>query len=381
MKLRAAEFFAGIGLVRAAIEHVGFDVVFANDIEPSKRAIYEANFGGEHFVLDDVRNVLGSAIPNIDLATASFPCTDLSLAGNRLGLSGQQSGMFWEFARILDEMGARRPAVVLLENVLGFATSHGGADIAAAIKRLNELGYTCDIFTLDAKFFLPQSRPRLFIVAAQNLPPTPPISSNALRPAWVRNLLEAHPELNIRAMPLIPPSETKMTIADVIEPMPTTDVRWWKGERLQAFTQSLSAGQAQRLDQMRTASKTTWATAYRRTRNHVAVWEIRADAVSGCLRTARGGSSKQAVVEAGHDKVRVRWMTAREYARLQGVPGFNIDGLSENAAMFGFGDAVCVPVVSWIAREYLRPLLDGTLQVPEFPVGHTSVHRQISFNL
>jgi DNA (cytosine-5)-methyltransferase 1 len=110
-------------LVRLALENEGFEVVFANDIEPSKGAMYAANFDASHFVLDDVRRVRGADVPCVDLATASFPCTDLSLAGCRAGLGGTQSGMFWEFARVLEEMGGRRPRAVLLENVVGFATS------------------------------------------------------------------------------------------------------------------------------------------------------------------------------------------------------------------------------------------------------------------
>ena len=107
-----------------------------------------------------------------------------------------------------------------------------------------------------------------------------------------------------------------------------------------------------------------WATAYRRTRNGKPAWEIRPDAISGCLRTARGGSSKQAVLQAGRgvSQFRIRWMTAVEYARLQGADGYAIDGVSENTAVFGFGDAVCVPVVSWLARAYLVPLLSGHLE-------------------
>ena len=122
---RAAEFFAGIGLVRQALEDVGFSVVFANDIEETKRDMYAANFDASEFVSGDVRDVCGKDVPDIELATASFPCTDLSLAGNRAGLVGVQSSMFWEFARILDEMGHRRPKTALLENVPSFATSMG----------------------------------------------------------------------------------------------------------------------------------------------------------------------------------------------------------------------------------------------------------------
>ena len=125
--LRAAEFFAGIGLVRMALQRAGIDVVWANDIEPIKERIYSENFGTADFRLGDVRQLRGSDLPDVDVATASFPCTDLSLAGWRRGLAGSGSGMFWEFARVLWEMGDRRPQAILLENVPGFVTSHGGA--------------------------------------------------------------------------------------------------------------------------------------------------------------------------------------------------------------------------------------------------------------
>lgn len=356
---RAAEFFAGIGLVRRALEQECFDVVFANDIEPDKHALYAANFDASDFVLGDVQCVSGGDVPDIDLATASFPCTDLSLAGNRAGLAGKSSGMFWEFARILDEMGARRPPVVLLENVVGFATSHGGDDMSAAIARLNRLGYCCDVFVVDARRFVPQSRPRMFIVGSIFELAKQDGWSGELRPAWIREFVESHPELKMKALPLRVPTNSTSTIASCIEKMPASDDRWWNAARLSRFIDSLSPLQAERLAKLRRRDRLIWATAYRRTRHGHAVWEIRPDAVSGCLRTARGGSSKQAVVEAGKGKVRVRWMTATEYARLQGAPDFRIDGVRENAAIFGFGDAVCVPVVAWIARTYLRPLLDG----------------------
>jgi DNA (cytosine-5)-methyltransferase 1 len=125
------------------------------------------------------------------------------------------------------------------------------------------------------------------------------------------------------------------------------------------FVDSLSALQLERLDALRNRRALTWRTAYRRTRGGVAVWEIRPDAVAGCLRTARGGSSKQAVVEAGGGDLRVRWMTASEYAALQGAADHSFSSVSENKARFGFGVAVCVPVISWIASHYLVPLCAG----------------------
>lgn len=358
---RAAEFFAGIGLVRRALEDVGFSVVFANDIEAAKRDMYAANFDASHFVCGDVRDVRGDDVPDIDLATASFPCTDLSLAGNRAGLAGTQSSMFWEFARILGEMRHRRPGVVLLENVPSFATSHGGADLRAALTKLNCLGYSCDLFVLDARRFVPQSRPRLFVVAAME-PSDDQDWNGELRPPWIADFARRHPELRLHARRLHVPPMALRSLADIVERVRHDDPRWWEAARLTRFTGSLSPIQAQRLVGLRSSRKLVWATAYRRTRQGRAVWEIRNDSISGCLRTARGGSSRQALVQAGRGGLRVRWMTPREYARLQGAPDYRLDEtITVNQALFGFGDAVCVPAVAWIAKNYVRPLVFGAV--------------------
>lgn len=340
---RAAEFFAGIGLVRVALERSGIDVVWANDIEPCKQRVYEENFGRGDLTLADICTVRGADLPDVDLATASFPCTDLSLAGNRRGIRAGESSMFWEFARILDEMGQRRPHVVLLENVPGFASSHGGRDLQEALERLSKLGYSCDVFTIDAAHFVPQSRQRMFIAGVQ-APPS----------EWT---VQSDDGLRRHRWPLVLPQPSTATLADAVQRLSSVNCRWWDADRTAQFLTSLSAVQRARLDALQKGKRTTWRTAYRRTRKGVAMWEIRADALAGCLRTARGGSSKQAVVEAGRGKVRVRWMTAREYAALQGAPDHKFSSVSENKAMFGFGDAVCVPVIAWIAHEYLVPLL------------------------
>ena len=169
-KPRVAEFFAGIGLVRMGLEEAGFEVVFANDVDAKKREMYALNFGGAEFALADIRSIRGSDVPDVDLATASFPCTDLSLAGGRAGLRGKESGLVGEFLRVLREMGERRPAAVMIENVPAFGSSNEGADLRDTLAELNELGYTCDAALLDARRFVPQSRPRLFVIGALEPP-------------------------------------------------------------------------------------------------------------------------------------------------------------------------------------------------------------------
>lgn len=365
---RAAEFFAGVGLVRLALESEGFRVVFANDIEPAKESIYRSNFDASEFLLGDVRAVRDGDVPDVDLATASFPCTDLSLAGNRAGLKGRESSMFYEFARVLHQMGDRKPRAVLLENVVGFATSHGGRDLESAIAQLNRLGYCCDVFAIDAKRFVPQSRPRMFVVGAlDRIDNEPDWSPTELRPAWVERFVASHPKLDMQCLPLSLGPRPVRRLVDVVERLRAADPRWWEKDRVGRFVASLSQIQADRLDRLSVGRKLSWATAYRRTRGGRAVWEIRDDEISGCLRTARGGSSKQALVEAGRGKARIRWMTPREYARLQGAPDFDVSAVTENKALYGLGDAVCVPVISWIAQNYLVPLLGGELTADQRP--------------
>jgi DNA (cytosine-5)-methyltransferase 1 len=362
----AAEFFAGIGLVRLGLEAAGFEVVWSNDIEPDKHRMYRGHFTDaadrHEFELGDIGAVTGPAMPaDLSLAWGSFPCTDLSLAGWRRGLIGKHSSTFWHFTRVMEEMGSAKPRVVALENVVGLATSHGGEDLAAAIGELNRLGYSVDVLTLDARRFVPQSRPRLFLIGALDAPDDEPVPASELRPDWLQSVFGDPTLRTHRAALPSPPAPLTAGLGDVVERFGPGHEHWWSPERTALFTGSLSPIQDGRLQAMMRGKTYSYRTAYRRTRNGVAVWEIRPDDVSGCLRTARGGSSKQAVVQAGHGQVRVRWMTPREYARLMGAPEYRLDGLRRNQALFGFGDAVCVPVVAWLAEHYLLPLVRGEL--------------------
>jgi len=361
---RALEFFAGIGLARLGLEAAGFRVVWSNDYEPDKRAMYEGNFGctpGHRFVLGDIREVRGGDMPrDIALAWASSPCTDLSLAGSRAGLRGAESGVFWEFVRVLEEMGAVRPPVAVLENVVGLATSHGGEDLAAAVRAFNDLGYSVDVLSIDARRFVPQSRPRLFLVGAAIPPATRWQDANDLRPDWLWRVFGDTTLRTHRACLPSPPAPLTSGLGVYVEELPLADERWWDDERTGAFLASLSVTQRRRVAQLRRSPGVSYRTAYRRTRGGVAVWEVRPDDVAGCLRTARGGSSKQAVVRLGGGHLRVRWMTPREYANLMGAGHYCLDGARTNQSLFGFGDAVAVPVVEWLAKNYLMPLVTGS---------------------
>lgn len=344
------------------LERAGCHVVWANDFEPAKRQMYEGHFrdGSSHYVLGDIRNATAEQLPDdVDIAWASSPCTDLSLAGGRAGLAGEASGTFWEFVRILAELGERRPRVAVLENVVGLASSHGGDDLVAAIAAFNELGYSVDVLVIDARRFVPQSRARLFLVGLQDPPVVSDLAPSELRPDWL-DWIFSDVDLRTHRSPLRQlPAPLTGGLGGIVERLDPDDDRWWDSARTDRFVQSLSEVQRHRVESLMAQPFTTYRTAYRRTRGGSAVWEVRPDDLSGCLRTARGGSSKQAVAQFGEGLVKVRWMTPREYARLMGAPDYELDGLRASQVLFGFGDAVAVPVVAWLAREYLVPALVG----------------------
>ncbi|MBM3607920.1 MAG: DNA cytosine methyltransferase, partial [Alphaproteobacteria bacterium] len=163
------EFFAGGGMARAGLG-AGWQCLFANDFDAKKRDAYVANWGSEHFRLEDIHKLTVKDLPgHADLAWASFPCQDLSLAGNGAGLKGARSGAFWGFWNLMSALRdeARAPKILVLENVTGALTSNGGRDFAELCRALKAIGYVFGALTIDAVHFVPQSRPRLFIIAVR----------------------------------------------------------------------------------------------------------------------------------------------------------------------------------------------------------------------
>lgn len=361
-----AEFFAGIGLMRLGLEREAWKASFANDIEREKYAMYSANFhdAAARFIIGDIHALDVDLIPDVALATASFPCNDLSVAGMRKGLGGTQSSAYWGFVRILEKMDARRPPIVLLENVAGFLTSHGGWDFRAALLALNRLGYSVDAMIIDASHFVPQSRVRLFVVgtlkmnrADRNSRESLKLSESEIRPKALADFISSHQEIlwNIRELPPLP--TTRPPLSDIVEKLPDDSPLWWSDHRRDYLVGQMSEKHGEQLRRIIAVEQWSYGTVFRRIRKGKSMAELRTDNIAGCLRTPRGGSGRQILVQAGYGTVKVRLLTPRECARLMGAEDFIINAPS-NQALFGFGDAVCVPVIAWIAQHYLNPLVN-----------------------
>ncbi len=373
-KLTCAEYFAGIGLVRLGLEQAGWNIVFANDWATEKQAMYTAQFSGTstHYQRQNIFDLNPIAIPTTLLATASFPCIDLSLAGNLQGIDGPHSNAFWGFIRILQQQ-SQRPPLVLLENVPGWLTSNQGQDFRLTIGALNQLGYACDVYAIDAAYFVPQSRPRIFVVgmlmASTNTTTNtksdlsifhrrdPSLTSTGLKRAIAQHADLCWHFLETPPLPINP----NISLTDIVERLPEYDARWWPESEVERHCGMMSTINLNYLEALRHLPTNTYRTMYRRVRANQQRAELRKDHIAGCLRTARGGSSRQMLIRAGKGTIRMRVMTPREYARLQGVPDSYPLPSMVNQALTGFGDAVCVPVISWIGHNILNPLAEPIL--------------------
>lgn len=358
----ALEFFAGIGLVRLGLSAAGWQVAFANDIDRLKYRMYADNFpdATDHYRIGDVWKIDPAGLPDADLAQASFPCVDLSLAGYRRGLNGIHSGSYWGFVRILRELKGRRPSLLLIENVTGFITSNRGGDLRTALEALGDLGYRYDAFVLNAVHFVPQSRPRLFIIGMQERPAHEVRPAEALMfrgrslcPGQLGEFLLRNHDLPWSFLPIPEPPPPVNGFSHLLEELHPGDPRWWSNERVEYLLSQMSPRHRALAERMINAERVSYGTAYRRMRHARSMAELRADGVAGCLRTPRGGSSRQILFVAGEGECRARFMTPREYARLQGVPDWYKIRVPANQALFGFGDAVCVPAIQWIAENVL----------------------------
>ena len=372
-----AEFFSGIGLMRIGLERQGWNLRFANDIDPQKCQIYRDHFSDadEHLVEGDIHKLVVTKIPRVTLATASFPCNDLSLAGARKGLSGEHSSAFWGFVEILEKLGAGKPPLVLLENVAGFLTSHGGADFKDALLALNKLGYRVDAMILDASHFVPQSRKRLFVIGIESkyldneaVHEQLQFFESDVRPKALADFIMKHKEIDWHNRSLPPQPQRTISLKDILEDIPNDSNLWWNRDRTEYLYNQMSPRHKDIANQMINDSVFSYGTVFRRIRNGASMAELRTDEIAGCLRTPRGGSGRQILFKAGFGQYYARLITPRECARLMGVDNFTIN-VPQNQALFGFGDAVCVPVIEWIAENYLNPVVNEMMRgKPLYPI-------------
>lgn len=366
------EFFAGGGMARAGLG-LNWECLFANDCDFKKSATYKANWGDDgRFVTKDVGKVELPELPGrADLIWASFPCQDLSLAGMGAGLKGNRSGAFWPFWALVKKLDAKKrgPMVIVLENVCGALSSHGGKDFAVIADALAAGGYRFGAMVVNAVEFVPQSRQRLFIVAAARGVDLPEGAlSDDATPLWhPKTLQKAQLCLTGKAkdqwlwwkLPAPPRRNTRF--ADLVEENPAS-VSWRTPAETKKLLGMMSPVNKEKVEAAKNSGQLQVGTVYKRTRldekdNKVQRAEVRFDDISGCLRTSTGGSSRQSIIVIRGDEIRSRLLSSREAARLMGLSDEYTLPESYNEAYHLAGDGVVVPVVRYLAEHLLEPII------------------------
>jgi DNA (cytosine-5)-methyltransferase 1 len=373
MKHSFYEFFAGGGLARAGLGD-GWNCIFANDFDYKKSETYRKNWGDKELKTVDVGKLETSDLPGLaDLVWASFPCQDLSLAGAGAGLKGERSGTFWPFWRLMKALIAenRAPQMIVLENVCGTLTSHKGKDFAAICSALQQAGYFVGALVINASLFVPQSRPRLFIVCARTEAeiPVESVSEEPL-PAWHSRIVGPYLKLPQKLrekwlwwdLPL--PRKRQLGLSDLIEEDPQ-GVVIYSGEQMRLLVSRMSEVNLAKLTKAQRLNRPVVGGLYRRTRvdadgAKVQRAEIRFDDLAGCLRTPAGGSSRQTILIVNGNSVQARLISTRETARLMGLSDSYILPENYNEAYHLTGDGVVVPVVRHLAAHILEPTLEAT---------------------
>jgi DNA (cytosine-5)-methyltransferase 1 len=367
------EFFAGGGMARAGLGD-GWTCLFANDIDTKKGAAYTANWGDEHLLVRDIGKVELCQIPSgADLAWASFPCQDLSLAGAGAGLKGERSGTFWPFWELVKELNReeRGPRAVVLENVCGALSSHDGKDFAAIGAALAEADYRFGALVMDAVHFVPQSRPRLFIIGIRSDARIPEgLTTVEPDECWhPAHLITAYEKLSRRSKAawvwwkLPSPPARVTTFSDLIDDDPE-GVTWHTAAETRRLLSLMSPLHRQKVAQAQRLGRRIVGGIYKRMREEkngkrVQRAEIRFDDIAGCLRTPRGGSSRQSILVVDGEGVRSRLLSPREAARLMGLPDTYLLPGKYNEAYHLAGDGVVVPVVRFLAEHLLEPIIEA----------------------
>ena len=156
------EMFSGIAGFRIGLERAGWKCVWANDIDQYANKIYAKHFGYKELRGGDINDIRTEDIPEHKLLVAGFPCQSFSIAGERRGTKEYRGLLFHQIARVAE---AKRPSLLLLENVRGLLSSRNGEDFAIILRTLGKLGYLLEWGLCNSKYFgVPQNRERVFIV-------------------------------------------------------------------------------------------------------------------------------------------------------------------------------------------------------------------------
>ena len=388
--MKVFSMFTGIGGFDLAFRNLGHEIVAACEIDKYARDIYSKHFPNVK-IYHDATKMSPESLPQFDVLCAGFPCQTFSIAGKRAGFDDPRGNLFFEIARIAKE---KRPRYLLLENVKGLLSHDQGETFRVIISTLDEMGYDAEWQVLNSKYFVPQNRERIFIIGhlrgertrqvfplgdndqethGQELKQIGNIDTKGHNSLWGRVYDPSGIATNQTALGgglgaktgLYAVVNDKKGLRDV-ERATCLDANYWKGydqhgartmiKELIAWSSSgrdgyredrIKIGEANTLNTgegCRTQSSATFV--YMSNKNANMKERIQEREESWTLGTGTDFGLK--------DGVKIRRLTPVECERLQGFPDNWTEGISDTQRYKCCGNAVTVPVIEYIAKEFIE---------------------------
>lgn len=322
------DLFAGIGGTRLALESTGADCVFTSEWDRFAVQTYKTNFGENHPIVGDIREIDESDVPNHQILVGGFPCQPFSLAGvskkNSLGKAHGfscpiQGNLFFDVARIIKH---KRPQLVILENVKNLLSHDNGRTFQIIRQTLeDDLGYSLSYKVFDAQNLVPQHRERVIMVAKKN---GKPFDFDSIQ---IRN--------------------TNTTLSKILHPQDGS-------ERSSIYIE----GELGKVLSKYTLSDNLWnylqeyAEKHRKKGNGFGFGLFGPDDVARTLSARYHKDGSEILIK--QPRKNPRRLTPREAARLMGFPdSFDIP-VSDTQAYRQFGNSVVVPLITRIASEAVK---------------------------
>jgi len=349
------DLFGGIGGFSLALDSLGHERVGGCEWNKYARIIYGKHFEEPDY---DAEQLDTKQLPDFDILTAGFPCQAFSIAGKRLGFEDTRGNIFFQIARIARD---KQPTYLFLENVRGLLSHNKGETFKTILETLDELGYDVEWQICNTKYFLPQTRERVFIIGhfrgrrtrkifpiqegssttkTKKLIQIGNVDTKGHNSLWGRVY---HPDgiaptLNAVGGGL--GAKTGLFIVNDrgkwrnVDNSTAIDANYWKGVDNHAQRTMVLAWSKSGRD---------WGTEYR-----LKVGE------ANTLNTGDGCKNQSTMTLVIDENSRVRKLMPIECERLQGFPDDWTIGLSDTQRYKCIGNAVTVPVVRYLAERLFK---------------------------
>jgi DNA (cytosine-5)-methyltransferase 1 len=341
------DLFSGIGGFRLGFEKAGFECLLSAEINNYCRDVYKENFGD--IPLGDITKIPLDCIPKHDVLTAGFPCQPFSICGKKRGFEDTRGTLFFHICEIIK---AKKPKVVVLENVKHLIHHDKGNTLSVILGALTELGYLVDYKLLNANHFgIPQNRERIIIFAT------------------------LQKQFNFNQCGTKTKTETEKLIdfldnAGEFEFLSNDEYTLIENPIVQKQSGLIFVGYR---------NKAIWKTGIRENTEHLSRVHRQPNRIYSVLGTHPTLPSQES---SGRffiyfpDKNKVRKMTLKECYRIMGFPETFKIHTSKSEAYKQIGNSVCVPMITELASQILKQQLLVEHNEPQ-----RSLKKQLQFSL